>query len=567
MKKEIFFLPPLHLTILMSETDRSIRARRRELHRESQDAAAGEEGELTIKRSSSLSESMSSMWKQLEGDRANVLLLLFLYILQGIPLGLSGSVSFIISSKHVSYHNQAQFSLVFWPFSLKLFWAPLIDHMYVKWFGRRKSWLVPTQYLIGVFMIFLSQHATTLLYPEDGATVDITFLTAIFFMLNFLASVQDIAVDGWALTMLSERNVALAATCNSVGQTFGYFIGNVIFLVLQSADVSNKYLRPMFGLATQTDGIVSFESYMLFWGVVFLLCTSLVWWFKHETDDGHESEQSIMEAYSCLYKIIKLPSVQTLTFILLTAKVCFSASENVGAFKLIEHGVTKETIAFIGSLMVPIQLIMPIVISRLIVGKKPLNVFMWNYIPRMVIGVVFAVVVIQSENFKTASGDFPFSFFALIFLIYAVHQVFLYSMFVSSMAFSNKISDPAVGGTYMTLLNTMSNLGGVWPSTLFLEMVDHLTWKNCQGGSADGDVCVKAEAESKCKAGGGVCTLYVDGFSIEMVASVFIAALWFWKMRHVVYNLSNLPSSAWRIQKQGRYRTVVNDEEEEDAML
>lgn len=34
---------------------------------------------------------------------------------------------------------------------------------------------------------------------------------------------QDIAVDGWALTLLSRRNVGLASTANAVGQTVGYF--------------------------------------------------------------------------------------------------------------------------------------------------------------------------------------------------------------------------------------------------------------------------------------------------------------------------------------------------------
>ena len=38
-------------------------------------------------------------------------------------------------------------------------------------------------------------------------------------------------------------------------------------------------------------------------------------------------------------------------------------------------------------------------------------------------------------------------------------QVFVYSMFVSQMAFNAKISDPLIGGTYMTLLNTVANLG------------------------------------------------------------------------------------------------------------
>ena len=35
-----------------------------------------------------------------------------------------------------------------------------------------------------------------------GEHPDVTTLTAMFFFLNFLAATQDIAVDGWALTML-----------------------------------------------------------------------------------------------------------------------------------------------------------------------------------------------------------------------------------------------------------------------------------------------------------------------------------------------------------------------------
>lgn len=62
-----------------------------------------------------------------------------------------------------------------------------------------------------------------------------------------------------------------------------------------------------------------------------------------------------------------------------------------------------------------------------------------------------------------------------------LHQVALYSMYVACMAFHAKVSDPLIGGTYMTLLNTVTNLGGNWPSTVALWMVDPLTLKGCQG--------------------------------------------------------------------------------------
>lgn len=56
-------------------------------------------------------------------------------------------------------------------------------------------------------------------------------------------------------------------------------------------------------------------------------------------------------------------------------------------------------------------------------------------------------------------------------------------MFVTVMAFFAKISDPVVGGTYMTLLNTVTNLGGNWPATLALWFVDPLTYRYCTGGT------------------------------------------------------------------------------------
>lgn len=56
-------------------------------------------------------------------------------------------------------------------------------------------------------------------------------------------------------------------------------------------------------------------------------------------------------------------------------------------------------------------------------------------------------------------------------------------MYVATMAFHAKVSDPVIGGTYMTLLNTVTNLGGNWPSTLALWLVDPLTSKECQGGA------------------------------------------------------------------------------------
>lgn len=139
--------------------------------------------------------------EKLKGDRGNIAILFFLYLLQGIPLGLMQAIPIILTNAGVSYKQQAQFSLVNWPFSLKLLWAPVLDCVYWQKLGRRKTWLVPTQYSIGILMLFLSRYVNDLL-GSNGTEPKMELLVLSFFCLNFLAATQDIVVDGWALTML-----------------------------------------------------------------------------------------------------------------------------------------------------------------------------------------------------------------------------------------------------------------------------------------------------------------------------------------------------------------------------
>ena len=63
-----------------------------------------------------------------------------------------------------------------------------------------------------------------------GEHPDVTTLTAMFFFLNFLAATQDIAVDGWALTMLQVHCQGGLNDCN-LGQIFtpGCFLAHLRF--------------------------------------------------------------------------------------------------------------------------------------------------------------------------------------------------------------------------------------------------------------------------------------------------------------------------------------------------
>jgi PAT family acetyl-CoA transporter-like MFS transporter 1 len=216
---------------------------------------------------------VESVEEQEHGDGFNYAILIALYTLQGIPMGLSASIPFLIQQKvkllaslttsvvanaaegaasvsassveaavsaaqpsvaKMAYNAQAIFALCSWPFSLKLLWAPVVDSVFWKRFGRRKSWLVPVQSMAGIIMVAGSDYVEQQLglggldqaealgdvAVRAGATVktaaagfDVKGITAFFFLLYFLMATQDIAVDGWALTMLSKKNRGRVRHC------------------------------------------------------------------------------------------------------------------------------------------------------------------------------------------------------------------------------------------------------------------------------------------------------------------------------------------------------------------
>ncbi|XP_074446048.1 acetyl-coenzyme A transporter 1 isoform X2 [Larus michahellis] len=375
-------------------------------------------------------------------ELGSILLLLVLYVLQGIPLGLAGSVPLILQSKSASYTDQAFFSFVFWPFSLKLLWAPLVDAVYLRSFGRRKSWLVPTQYILGLFMIYMSTQVDLLLGNGEGRGPNVVALTGTFFFFEFLAATQDIAVDGWALTMLSRENVGYASTCNSVGQTAGYFLGNVLFLALESASFCNKYLR----FQPQPQGIVTLSGW-IFSG----RCCN------RTQISGRGSPERALS----------------------------SASGSNGSFT---DNIASD--------------------YQQIHSRPPATEH-----------------ILQSYAF----------------------QITLYSMYVAVMAFNAKVSDPLIGGTYMTLLNTVSNLGGNWPSTVALWLVDPLTVKECAG--AQEQTCGTTVAAELCTKAGGSCVTTLDGYYVESVICVILGFGWWFLLGPKFKRLQDEGQSSWKCKR------------------
>lgn len=123
--------------------------------------------------------------------------------------------------------------------------------------------------------------------------------------------------------------------------------------------------------------------------------------FKHEDSEKmHKDEElntDIKHAYKLLWNIVKLPSIKTIIIFLLTAKVSkynkihiyisnnnlilhqlqigFSACDAVTGLKLVEAGIPKEKFALMAVPMIPLQILLPLAISKYTVGPRPMDVY------------------------------------------------------------------------------------------------------------------------------------------------------------------------------------------------
>lgn len=492
-------------------------------------------------------------------EKWNALLLITLYMIQGVPLGLSmGSMPFLLQNK-MSYTKIGIFTLAGYPYSFKLLWSPIVDTVYNRRIGQRKSWILPLQLMSSYLMIMHSSWVERMLYEQENA-VNVTLY---FFVLVLFAATQDIAVDGWALTLLSRKNVGYAATCQTIGMNIGYFSSFTIFLALNDAQFCSKY----FGTSRE---LVTLRGYLELWGWVYFIVTVFVGLFKKEggtasphmvdvsptnKDDAvhqiaprlssrrrklsnvengdfvameesrkasHDVRPSIgiFKAYSQLWDTIQLPPVKLLCVVLIVARLAMLPAESVAPLKLLEKGVSKESLAGLVLIEFPIELLSALVAGRWAASSHPLRPWLAGYKIRLAMAAMTTLcVALFPAGVPNISGA-PVSF-AILVLLGLLTSFSSTLMFTALGDFYNRISDPSMGGAYLTMLNTVANIGVVVPKVAIFALIDFVT--------------VKKDTE-----------VVRDGFyTVSFVSCVCGVFLLLWLSR-VVKKLEKFPLNSWR---------------------
>uniref|UniRef100_A0A915E1T2 Uncharacterized protein n=1 Tax=Ditylenchus dipsaci TaxID=166011 RepID=A0A915E1T2_9BILA len=156
------------------------------------------------------------------------------------------------------------------------------------------------------------------------------------------------------------------------------------------------------------------RRFVFFWGWLFLVTTTIVLIFKREVDhsvvgqdkaeDDPEEEDEltlgVVDTYAILGKILCLKPMLLM--------IAFAATDGMTDLKLIAAGITADKIASRSIFLTPLQIILPWLLSKQTAGPKPLNVFLWAYPYRIVMGLVFAVLVYWTPSFREDNGGWFF---------------------------------------------------------------------------------------------------------------------------------------------------------------
>jgi len=166
-------------------------------------------------------------------------LLTSLYFSQGFPSGLLAHGLPAIMREYGSSLTAIGFlKLLALPWLFKFLWAPLLDRFYYAPLGPHRSWILVMQGGAILTLLCLS-----LLPPEwmfggmsghegSGFGVGLLCLFALLLCLNMFSSTQDIATDGLAVTLLSEKLRGIGNSIQVCGYKIGLMLGGSGLLIL-----------------------------------------------------------------------------------------------------------------------------------------------------------------------------------------------------------------------------------------------------------------------------------------------------------------------------------------------
>lgn len=188
----------------------------------------------------------------------------------GLPYALLlGTLYAWLGETGVDLETMGVFSLIGLAYAFKFLWSPLVDRGRIPllWrMGRRRSWLMPIQALIGLALIVLSA-----LSPPQS----IGFFSLIAGIAAFASATQDIVIDAWRVEVADEAApIEVLSAIYQLGYRLSGLAGGALALIVAAR--------------------IGWPAVYMWFGI-FMLLVMAVSWFAPDTswDEPLESEEEL----------------------------------------------------------------------------------------------------------------------------------------------------------------------------------------------------------------------------------------------------------------------------------
>ena len=228
--------------------------------------------------------------------------------------------------------------------------------------------------------------------------------------------------------------------------------------------------------------------------------------------------------------------------------------------------MTKSEFATISPVFITINLLVPSLAHETI-AKRPLLGFKIGLYMKLCISLASVLIIsflqYQQNPEGTAGTHHPNRFTTIaIFFVLSCSEGASTLVFSSVMSFFSKISDPAIGGSSMTLFNTTMNLGSKWPAVLSLFLIPKFTFTHCEVLTNHSYMRIEATcspdsmAASSCSDVGGHCIIDYDGYCLIALVAALFGSLWLSVMHSKLTFLEALPHSEWQLSQSFKARRL-----------
>ena len=249
-----------------------------------------------------------------------------LYFVQGLPFGFQATaLPVYLREAGLSLTGIGLVTALALPWSLKLFWAPLVDRYGSSRLGRRRSWILPLQ--LGLAACCAAAAAAR---PDE----ELTTLLVLVLLMNLLAATLDVAVDGLAVDVLGLRELGQGNVAQVVGYKMGMLTGG--------------------GLLVWASGTIGWEGLFLAMAALVAACflVTLAWRERHLSGahaDAQEPGSPLVhprlgEILATLRRVLAAPGAPWLLLFIGTYKLGESMADTMFKPFLVDAGFAAARI-------------------------------------------------------------------------------------------------------------------------------------------------------------------------------------------------------------------------------